>query len=211
MTSAMKMPVDDLMPTRYSLLSRLQNWDDHESWKDFFDTYWRLIYSVAMKSGLTDVESQEVVQETVIYVSKNLHKFKKDPALGSFRGWLRRVTRWRIQDQFEKRKRAAGRGEKVDREMLSLLEEVPDPAGSGMESLWEQEWQANLFATALERVKHRVKEEQFQIFDLYVVKQWPVAKVARMVGVSASQVYVVKHRISALVKKELKALEGHLL
>jgi len=42
----------ELLPTRYSLLSRLQNWEDQESWRVFFDTYWRLIYSVALKSGL---------------------------------------------------------------------------------------------------------------------------------------------------------------
>ena len=40
---------EELLPTRYSLLSRLQNWEDHESWRVFFDTYWRLIYSVALK------------------------------------------------------------------------------------------------------------------------------------------------------------------
>jgi RNA polymerase sigma-70 factor (ECF subfamily) len=54
----------DAIPTRYSLLSRLQKWDDQESWKDFFDIYWRFIYSVAVKSGLTEDEAQDVVQET---------------------------------------------------------------------------------------------------------------------------------------------------
>jgi RNA polymerase sigma-70 factor (ECF subfamily) len=47
------------IPTRYSLLSRLQNWDDQESWKDFFDTYWRLIYNAAVNSGLSETEAQE--------------------------------------------------------------------------------------------------------------------------------------------------------
>ena len=42
---------DDPIPTRYSLLSRLKDREDSESWKDFFDTYWRLIYSVAIKAG----------------------------------------------------------------------------------------------------------------------------------------------------------------
>ena len=56
----------DFIPTRRTLLSRLKNFDDHLSWRNFFDTYWKLIYSVALKSGLRDAEAQEVVQETVI-------------------------------------------------------------------------------------------------------------------------------------------------
>src|SRR5262245_3171643 len=79
---------NDLLPTRWSLLSRLKNWDDQESWQEFFDTYWRLIYSVAVKAGLSDVEAQDVVQETVITVAKKLEQFKTDPAHGSFKGWL---------------------------------------------------------------------------------------------------------------------------
>ena len=77
---------DELAPTRYSLLSRLQDWGDNESWRVFFDTYWRLIYSVALKAGLTQVEGEEVVQETIICVAKNIRKFKRDRRLGSFKG-----------------------------------------------------------------------------------------------------------------------------
>ena len=31
----------------------MKNWDDQESWRQFFNTYWKLIYGVAIKSGLT--------------------------------------------------------------------------------------------------------------------------------------------------------------
>src|SRR5215467_8462493 len=90
------------IPTRYSLLSRLQDRGDQESWKDFFDTYSRLIYSVAVKSGLTETEAEDVVQETVISVVKHIHKFERDRALGTFKGWLKNIIRWRIADQLEK-------------------------------------------------------------------------------------------------------------
>src|SRR5215510_11588728 len=43
----------DSVRTRTSLLSRLRNVDDDASWRTFFDTYWRLIYNVARKSGLS--------------------------------------------------------------------------------------------------------------------------------------------------------------
>ena len=86
MTKTVTEPEQSLIPTRYSLLSRLQNWDDQTSWKVFFDTYWRLIYSFALKSGLTDTEAQDVVQETIIAVAKDIDKFKRDRSLGTFKG-----------------------------------------------------------------------------------------------------------------------------
>src|SRR6266496_3881416 len=47
---------DDLLPTRWSLLTRLKNWDDQASWQEFFDTYWKLIYGV----GQTGLERHAV-------------------------------------------------------------------------------------------------------------------------------------------------------
>ena len=32
-------------------------------WKTFFDSYWKLIYGVAIKAGLNDAEAQEVVRK----------------------------------------------------------------------------------------------------------------------------------------------------
>src|ERR1700690_2546557 len=56
--------------TRQTLLSRLRDWQDQEGWQEFFDTYWRLIYNVARKAGLNEVQAQDVVQETFIYLSR---------------------------------------------------------------------------------------------------------------------------------------------
>ncbi len=40
-----------------------------------------------------------------------------------------------------------------------------------------------------------------------MVKQWPAAKVASSLSVSIAQVYIVKHRLSAQLKKEVALLE----
>src|SRR5205823_496941 len=119
-----EMKTVSLAATRRSLVDRLVNWDDQKRWQEFFDTYWKLIYSTARKSGLTDAEAQEVVQETVITVAKK-----------------------------------------------------------------------------------KVDHKQFQMFDCYVRKEWPAQKVADQLGVSVGQVYLARHRVAAVLKKEIKALE----
>ena len=86
------------------------------------------------------------------------------------------------------------------------VERIPDPRGDPLEAVWDEEWQKHLLASATERVKRQVKAEHFQMFDFYVLQAWPVREVARVLNVSVAQVYLAKHRVGALLKKELKKL-----
>ena len=209
MSLTMTLPTEDFIPTRYSLLSRLQNRNDQDSWTDFFETYWRLIYSTALKSGLTEAEAQDAVQETIICVAKDIEKFKRDRTLGSFKGWLRNLTRWRIADQLRKREPLAAAENALSAENVDMpgLTEISNPADDALEKIWEEEWRSNLMSAAAERVKRRVKEEHYQIFDLSVMRQWPASKVAQTLGVNIAQVYLAKHRMLALIRKEVRLLE----
>jgi RNA polymerase sigma-70 factor (ECF subfamily) len=197
-----------LIATRRSLVDRLANWDDQRRWQEFFDTYWKLIYSAARKSGLADAEAQEVVQETVITVAKNIDRLKYDPAVGSFKGWLLQITRWRIADQFRKREPGAEKRLSLsDDPLTATIERVPDSRIVDLDAVWEAEWKDNLLEAAIARVKKKVDPKQFQIFDCYVRKEWPAQKVAERLRVSVGQVYLARHRVAALLKKEIKALE----
>ena len=213
---------DEFIPTRASLLGRLKDWGDQKSWQDFFDTYWRLIYSVATKAGLSDAETQDVVQETLLTVAKKVGQFKSDPATGSFKGWLLLITRRRIADQFEKRPRLqpalhASSANSIlapfsagadDSTRTSTVERAPDPATFNLDACWEEQWQENQLRAATEKVKSQVSPKQFQMFELYVLREWRVSKVAATLGVNSGQVYLAKHRVSRLLKKEIRKLEG---
>jgi len=199
---------DELIPTRASLLSRLKDWQDETSWKVFFDTYWKLIYNAAIKAGLTDAEAQDVVQETVISVFKTIPDFQYKSAGGSFKSWLLQLTAWRIGDQFRNRQRNIQPDKRLadSTAQTATVDEVPDPAGSGLEAIWDKEWEHNLMNAATDRVKRTVDPKQYQIFDLYVLKNWPARKVASTLKVNLGRVYLAKHRIGTMIKKELKHL-----
>ena len=218
---------NEFLPTRHSMLARLKDWEDQTSWREFFDTYWRLIYAVALKAGLSDAEAQDVVQETLLTVAKKVGDFRAQPA-GSFKGWLLQITRRRIADQFEKRGKIgvhasacpsvvsrAGtpkRGlQHEDDTRTSTILRVPDPARFDLDVCWEEEWKKSLMEIATERVKNQVTPKQYQMFELYVLREWPVRKVAATLGVSATQVYLAKHRIGGLFKKEMRRRASELL
>jgi RNA polymerase sigma-70 factor (ECF subfamily) len=185
---------------------RLKDWDDAQSWIDFYETYRRLIFGVALKAGLTEVEASDALQETVMTVAREIREFKYDPARGSFKGWLLQRTRWRIGDQFRKRQwRLHQRLQETGK--TDLIERVPDPASLEIsESLWDEEWCRNLLAVAAERVKAKVEPRTWQIYQLYVQQEWPMAKVAKSLGISSTLVYVVKHRIEGMLRRELRVL-----
>lgn len=200
----------EVLATRRSLVERLGDWNDRMRWQQFFDSYWRLIHGTARKAGLTDSEAQEVVQETLITVAKKIDQLKYDPEIGSFKGWLLNITRWRIADQFRKRKpdaQRAGLTRRGDEARTATIERIADPAALDLDAVWDEEWRKNVVGAAVTRLKRKVDPRQYQIFDCYVFKQWPPQKVAAELRVSVAQVYLVKHRLAALLKKEIAAAE----
>jgi RNA polymerase sigma-70 factor (ECF subfamily) len=219
----MKPEHDPELQTRSSMLQRLKTGDDPQSWQEFYRIYGGLIRFFAEKSGLSADEAEEVVQETAIGVARRLPEFVYDPKVCRFKTWLLNLTRWRIQDQIRRRKNTEkflGRAlpEDVPRPVplsdgtahTATVERIPDPSVPEFGAEWDAAYESNLYARALEAVRGRVDERQFQIFDLYVTKNWPPEEVARTLGISVARVYLTKHRISAALTKETRRLEKEL-
>jgi RNA polymerase sigma-70 factor (ECF subfamily) len=199
---------NELTATRTTLLQRLKNWQDQSSWQDFFDTYWKLIYSAALKAGLNKVEAQEVVQETMISVAKHMPTFKYDRAIGSFKAWLLNMTRWRITDQLRKRRRLAANDSFDDTDAdTRMTGTMMDPVTECLDALWDAEWKKNLLDAAIDKVRRRLDPKNYQIFDFYVNKEWPPDEVAKTFGISIGKVYLAKHRVTEMITEEVQKME----
>jgi RNA polymerase sigma-70 factor (ECF subfamily) len=201
--------VEAYAKTRKSLIARLDNWEDQRTWDEFYQTYWRLIYSVAVKAGLRPDEAFDCVQETILSIAKQSKRKLYDPEQGSFKTWLMNMTRWRINDQFRKRKKdtAMAGGEWDNDRKTAVIDRVEDPNGDLLSRLWDVEWKKNVADAALSRVKAQVSPKQYQIFHYYVLKQWDAKKVQDHLNVSMAQVYLAKHRVGTVLKRELAKLE----
>ena len=200
-------PTDSVLPTRQSLLSRLRDCEDQQGWREFFETYWRLIYNVARQAGLDETTAQDVVQNTFIYLSRRMPKFRYQRERGSFKSWLRCVTRSRISVY---RRRAESREpglpelpENID---ANVWESIPDPAPDALDEVWQREWEENLLKTALRRIRPKVSAQQLMIFELAALGEVPLKQVARKLEVSVMQVYLARHRVGRLFKAEVQRL-----
>ena len=198
---------EELIPTRASLLERLRLWSDDKSWTEFFEMYWKLLYKTGRLGGLSPIETEEMVQDTIIAVAQHMPGFRYKPSSegGSFKNWLFNLTRWRIRDQIRRRVRNervvsfnspkfVGDGDEPG--------EILDPFWNKLEAQWEADWAKTLMEGALGLLKTRVDPARYQIFHLQAIKNWSPLKVARHLGVSISQAYTIKSRLG----KELKAI-----
>ena len=218
------------------MLQRLKDPADRTTWEEFYRTYRGLIFGVARRAGLNETEAEEAVQETLITVAGKMPEFSYDPAKDSFNGWLLQITRWRIADQFRKRPvvgpepavtsaciggtPAAGEvrlgsvnrpGDDDEPTGTATVERIADPAGSALKAIWDAAWARHLLETALARIKRQVNPAHYEIYYLHVILGKSVHDVKRALGVNVGQIYLAKHRVGSLLKRELQKLEKEFL
>jgi len=196
--------VDELIPTRASLLGRLKNSKDQSSWQEFFDTYSRLIFGVARKAGLNDAQAKGVLEATVASVADHMPSFKYDPKAGSFKSWLRNLTRLQIVSLTLKGRPASG-------EVNKSSAGEPESTAQTVDRVWEAEWKNNLLNAAVANVKQRLDPKKYQIYDLQVNKGVPAEKLAALLGQSVEEICEAKRSIEEMIQAEVKRLEEKMI
>ncbi len=201
----------ELLPTRASLLERLRQWSDNASWQEFFDTYWKLIFRTARAAGLRSQDAEEVVQETIVEVAKDMPDFQYRPPAegGSFKQWLLNKTRWRIIDHMRGYDRHARSFSLDDQENVN----GPPPMSTSellspvLDAQWDHEWEVSLVDRALQRLKRQVDTRNYQIFYFLELKGWTAREVGRQVGVSLPVVYTTRFRLRKLFRTILNKMK----
>lgn len=189
-----------------ALVSQLRDLGDGESWRTFFRQYGRLMYSLARQSGLNDDQAQEAVQETVIAVVRQMPRFQYDPARGAFKQWLLAICRRRIHDQLRRLYTDRQLGlDTIDGLELPSTTPAPDAV---LERDWEQARREKVLRMALERVRQEANPRHYRAFDCCVLQAMRAADVAAMLGMTVTQVYLAKHRVSAAVTRAGRELHA---
>lgn len=201
---------EDSLLTNASLLVRLRNLDDADSWSQFYQTYERAVRGLARKRGLTEAEAEEVAQEVFKRIAETIHTFDRAPRPGSFRSWLYQLARWRSEDKLRERGRIPVQpmDESTGSTSPRPIHRLKSP--DDIEQQLETEARQQLMRAALERLQRKVSPRDLQLFQLLVIDDWPVAKVAQFFHVSSTLVYVIRHRVGRQLKAELDRIQKHL-
>ena len=209
MVQSVSMKADaPLLETRSSLIHRLKATINGESWEVFFNTYWELIFNVARRAGLSHADAQDVVQETIVKVHKSFDRFQYDRKRGSFKGWLRSVTRSRLAEHFKKQQKRLPLNQPFDDSSENPTAEIIDPNGLELKKIWKEEWHKHIINSALTRLKRVVSPKQFQIFKCYCIDEWTVSEISKALNVNAAQIYMAKQRVGKLFRQELERVQS---
>ena len=194
--------MDTVNTTRPSLLVRIRDLRDEMAWGEFAQLYTPLIYRFARHSGLQDADASLVTQDVLVTVARTIHRFEYNSKSGSFRGWLKVVTRSRLNDFLRAQGREIqGSG---DTGILNLIDEQPDPS---QPDIWEQEFRRTLFEWAVDRIRCDFEDTTWQAFWQTSVGGRETRDVAEELELSIGAVYIARSRVLARLRKEIQEVD----
>jgi RNA polymerase sigma-70 factor (ECF subfamily) len=201
--------MDAAQTTRYSLILRIADPQNHAAWLEFVSIYEPLVYNLARRKGLQDADARDLCQEVFRSVAGAARRWTPDPERGSFRGWLYRIARNRLLNSLrsERRRGRAGGGTDIQR----LLEQQPDATGNIPDDdsrELDTEYRRSLFLLAARSIERDFSRSTWQAFWQTAVQSREVAAVAAELGMSAGAVYIAKSRVLARLKSRVQELAG---
>ncbi len=186
--------------TRASLILRLADPADDLAWTEFLQVYEPMLFHLASRWGLQDADAREVVQETLLGVSKSIPEYSDRGHSRAFRGWLAAITRNKLADHLTKHARQErGSG---DSDVHRWLDQQASESSSA--SIWDWQQKRQVFAWAAERVRSQINEATWQAFHRTTLCGENVKEVAADLGLREGMVYVARSRVMARLRKEVE-------
>lgn len=177
---------------------------DAEAWRRLVRVYSPLVYRWCRNAGVAADDTPDVVQEVFASVLQSLDHFHDTGVSGSFRAWLRGITRHRVLDHFRRRRATPpAQGGTGAQAVLHQVPAAGDPPDIGEES----EADDSLWHRALELVRAEFTDRTWQAFWLAGVERRVPAHVALDLGISVAAVYQAKSRVLRRLREELDGLE----
>jgi RNA polymerase sigma-70 factor (ECF subfamily) len=189
--------------TSLSLLRRLQEEPRSADWQQLVDLYSPLIRGWLRRQGLGDVDADDLVQDVLAVLVKELPHFQHANHPGAFRGWLRTITVHRLRGWWRARQgKAQGTG---DSDFTSMLDQLEDP-NSSQSQLWDLEHDRHVMARLLAQVQPEFNATDWTAFRRQVYEGARAAQVAAELNVSVNVVLLAKSRILRRLRQEAQGL-----
>jgi RNA polymerase sigma-70 factor (ECF subfamily) len=181
--------------TRSSLLLRVRNSADAESWREFVQLYEPLLVAYLRGKSLQEADARDVVQEVFIKLHRAMPGFELNRVKGRFRTWLWQVACNAAADWARRQKSRAG-AEDGWRERFT----EPAPEAEPDEE-WITAYRKRVMAFAIERVREQSQPKSWTCFEQHVLQGRPSAEIAAELGLTPNAVNVNASRMLARVRQ----------
>jgi RNA polymerase sigma-70 factor (ECF subfamily) len=188
--------------TSFSLLDRLRLQSDEASWKRFVDLYRPLLHGWLRRQEVRAQDADDLVQEVLGVVVREMPNFQHNQRPGAFRAWLRTILTNRLH-AFRRAHRTlpitAGGSSGQD------LELVEDPEDDFV-ALWDQEHDQHVLRRLMELVKPEFTPATWQAFRSVTLEGEPASAVAGRLGLTLNAVWLAKSRVLRRLREESRGL-----
>jgi RNA polymerase sigma-70 factor (ECF subfamily) len=186
----------------HDLINRLREHpDDAAAWQRF-DTLCRpMLRDWLRRYCLQPHDADDLVQQALEVVVRELPHFEYDPRRGTFPAWLRAILGNRLREFWRSRKGrpwATGPGELNNRVLNQVVDPRSDPGG-----VWEREHARHVIRRLLARVEPDFSPTTWQAFRR-VMSGEKAAEVAADLNISVNAVYLAKSTVLRRLRQEMK-------
>jgi RNA polymerase sigma-70 factor (ECF subfamily) len=189
--------------TARSLLDRARA-RDPAAWERMVALYAPLVLRWCRAWGLHDDDAADVFQEVFQAVAAHIAAFRRDRSGDTFRGWLRTITRNKVNDHFRRREREpTGVGGSEARAILAQLPQVLPTDEPGTEP---DDGEGELLHRALEMIRGDFEPRTWEAFWQTAVEGRAAADVAAELNMSPGAVRVAKSRVLHRLRTDLGEL-----
>lgn len=187
--------------TRHSLIQRLQDGGDNAAWDEFASIYRPIIVRIALRKQLQLDDAEDLAQQVLLSVLKNIHKWKADPARARFRTWLQTIVRNATINALNRRPKDQASG---GTNSLHQIHQHPDKS----DSLWfDLEWQRETLRWIAQQVRGEFESSTWTAFWETAIEQSSPQEVAEKIGKSVGAVYIARSRVMQRIKQRISELD----
>lgn len=185
-----------MFQTPATLLERVRNVQDTESWGEFVALYEPLLLSYVRGRLASDTDAHDIVQNILLTLLRVMPTFELDRLRGRFRSWLWRITMNAIIDDARRQRRhKAGRSPWTE----NVADNVPDRDEPDEE--WRKAHRRRVLQHVLSQVRGRTQAKTWLCFEQHVLQGRGCIEVAMETGITANAVCANSSRVLAKVRE----------
>jgi RNA polymerase sigma-70 factor (ECF subfamily) len=188
--------------TSLTLLDGLRCQASAAAWERLVAMYTPLIRGWLHRQGVAGADAEDLGQEVLAVIVRELPNFRHDGRTGAFRRWLRLITVHRLRAFCRARQvrpQAVG-GSDFDH----LLDQLEDP-DSDLSRLWDREHDQHVARGLLAYLKPQFEPRTWAAFRRVVLDGVKASQAATELGLSVNAVLLAKSRILGRLRQEMQA------
>ena len=188
--------------TNVSLIARVRDRSDVESWREFYEFYAPLLMRYLRRLGLNENAANDVAQDVFVRLLQILPTFKFDTNRGRFRTYLWKLTYTALVDRARREK--AGR--KAENEWIKRFQSDDEAESRKVQEELDTINRQQILERALARVRSETSSTAWACFEERLLRDRPGSAIAAELGISVKAVFVYASRVLKEVRKQCAAL-----